>query len=102
MKGAEGDTLKLPASLMDGGFLLSGLLEQAHQLRVFRDDFGVARFCPDVARPFFVARFVALRVELLADFVTAFRFGVDFLAAALAGTRFFAGGVFAFVLDLVG
>jgi hypothetical protein len=46
---------------------------------------------PDVARPFFVAGFVALRVELFADFVTAFRFGVDFFAAALAGARFLQG-----------
>ena len=78
------------------------LREQARQLRVFRDDFGLARLRPDVARPFFVAGFVALRVELFADFVTAFRFGVDFFAAALAGARFFAGDVFAFVLRLVG
>jgi hypothetical protein len=45
---------------------------------------------------------VALRIELFADFVTAFRFGVDFFAAALAGARFFAGDVFAFVRRLVG
>ena len=75
----------------------------------------MARFRPDVARPFFVAGFVALRVELFADFValrvelfadfvTAFRFGVDFdfIAAAFAGARFFAGDVIAFVLRLVG
>ncbi len=64
----------------------------------------MARFRPDVAPPFFVAGFVALRVELFADFVTAFRFGVDFdfFAAALAGARFFAGDVFAFVLRSVG
>ena len=82
---------------------LPRLREQAHQLRVFRDDFGLARFRPDVARPFFVAGFVALRVELFVDFVTAFRFGVDFdfFAAAFAGARFFEGDVFAFVLRLV-
>jgi hypothetical protein len=62
----------------------------------------LARFRPDVARPFFVAGFVALRVELFADFVTAFRFGVDFFAAALAGARRFAGDAFAFVLRLAG
>jgi hypothetical protein len=63
----------------------------------------LARFRPDVARPFFVAGFVTLRVELFVDFVTAFRFGVDFdfFAAAFAGARFFAGDVFAFVLRLV-
>jgi hypothetical protein len=78
------------------------LRQQALQLRVFRDDFGLARLRPDVARPLFVAGFVALRVELFADFVTAFRFGADFFAAAFAGARFFAGDVFAFVLRLVG
>jgi hypothetical protein len=62
----------------------------------------LARLPPDVARPFFVAGFVALRVELFADFVTAFRFGVDFFAAALAGARFFAGDAFAFVVRLAG
>ena len=62
----------------------------------------MARLRPDVARPFFVGGFFALRVELFADFVTAFRFGVDFFAAALAGARFFAGDVFAFVLRLIG
>jgi hypothetical protein len=72
----------------------------SNQLRVFRDDFGFARLRPDVARPFFVADFVALRVELFADFVTAFRFGVDLFAADLVGARFF--DVFAFVLRLVG
>ena len=81
---------------------LPRLREQARQLRVFRDDFGLARLPPDVARPFFVTGFVALRVELFADFVAAFRFGVDFFAAALAGARFLAGAVFAFVLRLVG
>jgi len=46
----------------------------------------------------------ALRVELFADFVTAFRFGVDLdsFAAALAGARFFAGDVFAFVPRFAG
>jgi len=78
--------------------------EQARQLRIFRDAFGFARLRPDVARLFFVAAFVALRVELFADFVTAFRFGVgfDFVAAAFAGARFFSGNVFAFVRRLVG
>jgi hypothetical protein len=63
----------------------------------------LARFRPDVARAFFAAGF-ALRVELFADFVTAFRFGVDldFFAAALAGARFFAGDVFAFVPRFAG
>jgi hypothetical protein len=86
------------------------------QLRVFRDDFGLARFRPDVAPPFFVAGFVALRVELFADFAAALRvelfanfaaalrFGADFelFAAAFAGARFFAVDVFAFVGRLVG
>lgn len=78
------------------------LREQTRQPRVFRGDFGLARFRPDVARLFSAAGFVARRVELFADFVTAFRFGVDFFAAALAGARFFAGDVLAFVLRLVG
>ena len=47
------------------------------------DDFGLARLPPDVARPFLAAGLVALGVELFADFVTAFCFGVDFFAAAL-------------------
>ena len=82
-------------------FLLGlALREQARQPRVFRGD--LARFRPDVARPFFVAGLVAVRVALFADFVTAFRFSVDFFAAALAGDRFFAGDIFAFVLRLVG
>jgi hypothetical protein len=52
----------------------------------------------------FIAGFVALRVELFADFVTALRFGVDFdfFTAAFAGARFFARDVFAFMLRLVG
>jgi hypothetical protein len=62
----------------------------------------LARLCPDVARRLFVAGFVALRVELFADFVTAFRFAVDFFAAALVGARFFTGDVFALVPRLVG
>jgi hypothetical protein len=64
----------------------------------------LAAFRPDVARPFFAAGFVALRVEPFADLVTVFRFGVDldFFAAAFAGVRFFAGDVFAFVARLVG
>jgi hypothetical protein len=62
----------------------------------------LARLRPDVVRRFFVAGFVALRVELFADFATAFRFGVDFFAAALVVARCFAGDVFAFVLRLVG
>ena len=64
----------------------------------------MARLRPELTRLFFVAAFVALRVELFADFVTAFRFGVnfDFFAAAFAGARFFAGDVFAFVRRLVG
>jgi hypothetical protein len=59
---------------------------------------------PDVARPFFVAGFVALRVELFADFAAALRLGADFdfFAAAFAGARFFAVDVFAFVGRLVG
>jgi hypothetical protein len=61
----------------------------------------LARLRPDVTRPFFVAGFVALRVELFADFVTAFRFGVDFFAAVF-GARLFAGDVFALVLRLAG
>jgi hypothetical protein len=73
---------------------------EADLLRV--PDFGLARLRPDVARSFFVAGFVALRVELVADFVTACRFGVDFFVAALAGARFFAGDFFAFMLRLVG
>jgi hypothetical protein len=62
----------------------------------------LARFRPDVARPFFDAAFVVFRVELLEDFVAVFRFGagLDFFAAALAGARFFA--VFAFVRPLAG
>jgi hypothetical protein len=80
---------------------LPRLREQARQLRVFRGAFGLARLRPDAARPFFVAGLVALRIELFADFVTAFRFGVDFFAAALAGARF-AGDAFAFVRRLVG
>jgi hypothetical protein len=69
----------------------------------------LARFRPDVARTFLVAGFVALRVELFADFVATFRFGVDF--DFLAGVRFFAAPVearffavdaFAFVGRLVG
>jgi hypothetical protein len=59
----------------------------------------LARFRPESARPFFVAGFVAFRGELFADFVTPFRFGVDFdfFAAAFAEARFFAVDVFAFV-----
>ena len=80
-----------------------------HHPRVFRDDFGLARFRPDVARTFLVAGFVALRVELLADFVATFRFGVDFdffaaerFFAAPVEARFFAVDAFAFVGRLVG
>lgn len=65
----------------------------------------MARFRPDVARPFFDAAFVAFRVALFEDFVAAFRFGADLdvFAAALAGARlFFAGDAFAFVRRLVG
>ena len=76
------------------------LHEQASQLRVFRD--GVACLRTDPARPFFAAGFFAFRVKPFADFVTAFRFGVDFFAAALAGARLFAADIFAFVPRLVG
>jgi hypothetical protein len=68
------------------------LREQARQLRVFRDDFGLALFRLEVLA-FFVACFVALRVALFADFAAAFRFDVDFdfFAVAFAGARFFCG-----------
>ena len=61
----------------------------------------MARFRLDVARTFVVADFVALRVELLADFVATFRFGIDF---DLAGVRFFAAPVEArfFAVDAFG
>ena len=80
------------------------MAEQAHQLRVFREDLGLARLRPAVVRPLFVAGFVAFRAELFADFVTAFRFGVDFdfFTAAFAGARFLAGDDFAFARRLVG
>lgn len=81
---------------------LPRLRERARQVRVFRDDFGLARFRPGVARPFFVADFVAVRVELFADFVAVLCFGADFFAAAFAGVRFFAGDAFTFGLRLVG
>ena len=78
----------------------TGSKEQAHQLRVFRDDLGFARFRP---RPPCDADFVALRVEPFEDFVAVLRFGadLDFLTVALAGARLFAGDAFAFVLRLV-
>ena len=69
----------------------------------------MARFGPDVARTFLVVGFVALRVELLADFVALFRFGVafDFFAAvrffaALVEARFFAVDALALVGRFVG
>jgi hypothetical protein len=67
--------------------------------------FVAVRFVvPAAARPFFVAGFVVLRVELFADFVAALRFGADFnfFAAAVAGARFLAVTVFAFVRRLAG
>ena len=64
----------------------------------------MARFRAAVERGFFDAGFAPRRVDVLADFVTAFRLGAafDFLAVALPGVRFFAGDVFAFVLRLAG
>ena len=56
----------------------------------------------DPVRPFFAAGFFAFRVKPFPDFVTAFRFGVDFFAAALAGARLFAADIFTFVPRLVG
>ena len=72
---------------------------QTHQPRVLREDLGLARLRPDVARPFCDADFAALRV-----FVAVLRFGAgfDFFVAALAGARFLAGDVFAFVRRLGG
>jgi hypothetical protein len=66
---------------------------------------GLPRFRPDVARPFFAAAVLAFRVERLEDFVAVFlRFAADLdvFAAVLAGARFFAADVFAFVRRLVG
>lgn len=83
---------------------MPGRREQAHQLPVFRDDLGFARFRPDLAPPACDADFVALRGEPFEDFVAVLRFGadLDFLAVALAEERLFAGDVFAFVRRLVG
>ena len=77
--------------------------EQPRQVRLFRDDFGLALFRLEVPA-FFVAGFVVLRVALFADFAAAFRFDVDFdfFAVAFAGARFFAEDVFAFVFRVVG
>jgi hypothetical protein len=83
---------------------LPGRRDQVHQLRVLRDGLALARLRPGVARPRCGANFVDLRVELFEDFVGRLRFGtdLDFRAAALPETRFFAGDVFAFVRRLVG
>jgi hypothetical protein len=64
---------------------------------------------PEAARPVFDVGFAPRRVKLFADFVAAFRFGVDvdFLVvprffSALVGARVLAVDDFAFVLRLVG
>ena len=80
------------------------MVSQAHYLRVFRDDLGLARFRPGLARLDGDGDFVAFRVEPFEDLVAALRFGpdFDFLAVALAEARLFAGDVFAFARGLVG
>jgi hypothetical protein len=64
----------------------------------FRDALGFALVRFALARPLFVADFVAVRFELLADFVTRVLLDAAGLAFALAfgEARFFAGDVFAF------
>jgi hypothetical protein len=67
---------------------------------------GFARFRADVARPFFAAAFVVLRIERFEDFAAVFfcfGAGLDFFAAAfLAGVRRFAADVFAFARRFAG
>jgi hypothetical protein len=67
---------------------------------------GFARFRAVVARPFFAAAFVVLRIERFEDFAAVFfRFGagLDFFAAGfLAGVRRFAADVFAFARRFAG
>ena len=73
-------------------------------MRGFRDDWGFARFRPDLARAVCDANFVVFRADPFEDFVAVLRFGanLDFLAVALAGARFFVRDVFALARRLVG